>query len=102
VHRALSLELLSDILGELTKTDDGEPVSTQLAVLSDKIWAVNHDLKPLYERNRLPSNITQVKRVNLNMEILASIKPNPKSRDFKLRSVQTSITRSAYPIIRLS
>ena len=94
-------DLLQDILGELTKTEDGEPIATQLATLVDKIWSVNHDLKPLYDRNRMPSNLAQVKRVNLNVEILAAIKAVPKARDFKLRSIQTSLTRSAYPIVRL-
>jgi len=37
-------ELLVDLLGELTKTEDGPPISPQLAVLADKLWLVSHDL----------------------------------------------------------
>jgi len=93
--------LLDDILEGSTKVEDGEPLNAQLASLANDLWLLPHDLKPLYEKHRRPANAANFKRTNLNPEVGSVIKPTMKARDYKLRTLQTAITRAAFPILRL-
>ena len=99
---AKSAEFLRAALGELAE-QKGEKLNEDVANLVKSIWAQPRNpekVKTLSSTYLIPENLDGVQRTDLNEEVVGNLSRPLVNRDFRLRSVQASITRAVVPITR--
>ena len=82
----------------------GEPVPTKLADSVNEHWDAGNArdftkevLKPLYAKYPVPSN-THLHKVSLNDQLMDTIPKFVRSKDLRVKSIQTAISRAAVPM----
>ena len=81
--------------------ETGEDANAEVAELANQIWTTKQEkeaLKDLFKRNQRPVNVN-IRKVDINEEVLTSIPQSAKSRDMRLRSVQGLTAKATVPFV---
>ena len=81
--------------------ETGEDANAEVAELANQIWTAKQEkeaLKDLFKRNQRPANVN-IRKVDINEEVLTSIPQSAKSRDMRLRSVQGLTAKATVPFV---
>ena len=93
-----------DIFGEFdVEYEDrvGPELPARLNQMAKNVWTLKKDAEGTREMMRSyprPEKLV-IKRVDINSELVQGVYPQAKKRDDKLRGVQESISRAAYPLL---
>ena len=81
--------------------ETGEDANAEVAELANQIWTAKQEkeaLKDLFKRNQRPANVN-IRKVDINEEVLTCIPQSAKSRDMRLRSVQGLTAKATVPFV---
>jgi|GEM_PF-4351896 len=86
----------------VTVAEAGPPINSALAKTCDNIWLKARSAQEVKELQALkPGNISNIRKMDMNEEVIHNLNRFTRSRDIRMRSVQGTFVHAAYPVITL-
>jgi len=99
-----------EVLEELSKLYESEgkvsdPINAKLASLVDKMVKTSLSegkIKEKHDKYNRPENCENLINTRVNPEIWSKVRSNTRSRDLKMRKLETSLLKRMIPIVKMS